>query len=195
LLGRQLAAQQREANTSGIPADAADSVHVIRWYEVVAATGPVALLATLDPTVQRFTQKHRSPALDDAAAVFRKEGEPSYWATLGVGLLGIGLVIRNPGSHHVNLGRAFLDRACGNGLEARRTRTTAYPLSTTALPSGARYCCEKRSVSVAASHRITRSMGISLRSLRLGSSRFQPSSIAARPVSSFPSVMNRVSSI
>ena len=109
-----LAAQQLEANTSGIPADTADNIHVIRWYEVVAATGTVALLATLDPSVQRFTQKHRSPALDDAAAVFRKEGEPTYWATIGVGVLGVGLATRN--GEVQRTGGRVLASVCLSGL-------------------------------------------------------------------------------
>jgi membrane-associated phospholipid phosphatase len=69
----------------------AGQVHVIRWFEVAAAVGGVALLSTLDEPVQRFTQHHRSPGLDGVADVFRVEGEPPYYLGVGVGVLALGL--------------------------------------------------------------------------------------------------------
>src|SRR5215212_2585482 len=43
----------------------------IRWYHAAMVVGGVAALAAIDEPVQRYTQRHRSPALSDIAGVFR----------------------------------------------------------------------------------------------------------------------------
>lgn len=67
--------------------------HVIRWYEATAAVGGVALLAVLDEPAQDWIQRHRSEGSDDAAGIFRREGEPIWWGGITVGLTAVGLII------------------------------------------------------------------------------------------------------
>lgn len=84
------------------------SAHVIRWYEVAAAAGGVAALTVLDEPIQRFAQKHRSKTTNDISSVFRREGEPIYYATVSLGVLAIGVVA----------GDADLQRAGGRMVAA-----------------------------------------------------------------------------
>lgn len=70
--------------------------HTVRWYEVAAAVGGVALLTTLDEPMQRFTQRHRTTTLDGVADVFRHGGEPVVYAGVSLGMLGVGLATRKP---------------------------------------------------------------------------------------------------
>ena len=74
-----------------------DHAHVVRWYEAAAVLGGVVLLSTLDEPVQRTTQRHRSETLGDVAAVFRQQGEPEYYATVSLGVLGAGVVANDAG--------------------------------------------------------------------------------------------------
>ncbi len=71
--------------------------HVVRWYEVAATVGGVALLSTLDEPVQRAVQGNRSETTDDAASVFRQEGEPWYYVGVSLGTIGVGLVTGDAG--------------------------------------------------------------------------------------------------
>ena len=84
------------------------SAHVIRWYEVAAAAGGVAALTVLDEPIQRFAQKHRSKTTNDISSVFRREGEPIYYATVSLGVLAVGVVA----------GDADLQRAGGRMVAA-----------------------------------------------------------------------------
>jgi membrane-associated phospholipid phosphatase len=70
--------------------------HLIRWYEATAAVGSVALLAALDEPTQDWIQRHRSDDSDDAAGIFRHEGEAIWWGGISAGLTATGLVIGDP---------------------------------------------------------------------------------------------------
>ena len=85
---------------SRVEAQAVDSAptppsgpHVIRWYEAAAAAGGVALLSAVDEPVQDWIRDHRSEGTDDAAGVFRREGEPIWWGGITVGMTAAGLII------------------------------------------------------------------------------------------------------
>lgn len=67
------------------------TAHVIRWYEVGAAAGGVALLTALDQPIQRWAQRHRSNTTDKISSVFRQEGEPIYYAGVSLGVLAVGV--------------------------------------------------------------------------------------------------------
>jgi membrane-associated phospholipid phosphatase len=67
--------------------------HVIRWYEATAAVAGVALLSVLDQPTQDWVQSHRTEGSDDAAGIFRHEGEPIWWGGITVGLTAAGLII------------------------------------------------------------------------------------------------------
>jgi membrane-associated phospholipid phosphatase len=71
--------------------------HVVRWYEVAAVAGGVALLSTLDETVQHEVQENRSQTADDAASFFRQEGEPWYYVGVSLGIVGVGVVTGDAG--------------------------------------------------------------------------------------------------
>jgi membrane-associated phospholipid phosphatase len=69
----------------------------IRWYHAAIAVGGVAALSAIDEPVQRYTQRHRSPALSDIAGVFRHGGEPLFYGGIGAGILATGLVAGDRG--------------------------------------------------------------------------------------------------
>jgi membrane-associated phospholipid phosphatase len=71
--------------------------HVVRWYEATAVLGGVGALMLLDEPVQRYAQRHRSATSDEIAGVFRQEGEAPYYAGIGLGLIGLGVVAGKPG--------------------------------------------------------------------------------------------------
>jgi len=50
----------------------------------------------VDEPVQRFAQRHRSPTTNDAAAVFRRAGQPEVFGTVSLGLVAVGLVSHRP---------------------------------------------------------------------------------------------------
>jgi membrane-associated phospholipid phosphatase len=83
---------------SAVPSAAAPDRHlpanaaVIRWYHAAMAIGGVAALTAIDEPVQRYTQRHRSPALSDIAGVFRHGGEPLFYGGVGAGILATGFV-------------------------------------------------------------------------------------------------------
>ena len=57
--------------------------HVIRWWEVTAVVGGVAVASLADRGVDIWVQDHRSAHSDKLAAAFKKGGEPAL--VLGVG--------------------------------------------------------------------------------------------------------------
>ncbi len=71
--------------------------HTVRWYQAAAAAAGVALLLPLDEPLQRYAQRRRSPASDDAASVLRHAGQPEVFGTVSLGLLAAGLVERRSG--------------------------------------------------------------------------------------------------
>jgi membrane-associated phospholipid phosphatase len=82
--------------------------HVIRWYEATAAVGTVALLSVVDEPIQDWVQRQRSEDSDEAAGLFRHEGEPIWWGGISVGLTAAGLII----------GDADVARAGGRAMTA-----------------------------------------------------------------------------
>ena len=72
------------------------AAHSIRWYDATAALAGVGALMLVDEPVQRFAQRHRSPTTNDAAAVFRRAGQPEVFGTVSLGLVAVGLVSHRP---------------------------------------------------------------------------------------------------
>jgi membrane-associated phospholipid phosphatase len=70
--------------------------HSIKLHEVAFVGGVMGLAFLLDEPVQRYLQRHRSHTTNDIAGVFRKEGEPVYYAGISLGILGTGIILRNP---------------------------------------------------------------------------------------------------
>jgi membrane-associated phospholipid phosphatase len=70
----------------------------IRWYHAAAAAGVVSLSMLLDEPIQDFAQDHRSKTSDDVASFFRHFGQPEVYATVSVGLVGVGLI---GGNHEI----------------------------------------------------------------------------------------------
>lgn len=82
--------------------------HVIRWYEATVALGTVAMLSIVDEPIQDWVQSQRSEDSDEAAGLFRHEGEPIWWGGISVGLTAAGLII----------GDADVARAGGRAMTA-----------------------------------------------------------------------------
>jgi membrane-associated phospholipid phosphatase len=107
LSGTALPAQEPDTHArdtvSVVPSAAGPSQHlpanaaVIRWYHAAIAVGGVAALTAIDEPVQRYTQRHRSPALSDIAGVFRHGGEPLFYGGIGAGILATGIVAGDQG--------------------------------------------------------------------------------------------------
>jgi membrane-associated phospholipid phosphatase len=107
LSGTALSAQEPDTHgrdtVSAVPAADAPDEHLpanaapIRWYHAAMAVGGVAALTAIDEPVQRYTQRHRSPALSDIADVFRHGGEPLFYGGVGAGILATGLVAGDKG--------------------------------------------------------------------------------------------------
>ena len=86
-------ASRLEAQATDSAPTAPRGPHVIRWYEAAAAVGGVALLSVVDEPIQDWIQDHRSEGTDDAAGIFRREGEPIWWGGITVGVTAAGLII------------------------------------------------------------------------------------------------------
>ncbi len=107
LAGASLAAQEPDApprdTASVVPSAGPPGQHLpenaapIRWYHAALAVGGVAVLTAIDEPVQRYTQRHRSPALSDIAGVFRHGGEPLFYGGVGAGILATGYVLGDHG--------------------------------------------------------------------------------------------------
>lgn len=83
---------------SCVPLAAPDTgIHQIHWYEAAAVLGGTALVATVDPPVERFFQRHRSATSDDLASGFRQMGEPIVNLGIAGGIALTGLVLHKPG--------------------------------------------------------------------------------------------------
>jgi membrane-associated phospholipid phosphatase len=68
----------------------------IRWYHGVAFLGTIAALSSLDEGTRNEIQSHRSAGKDDAAAVFRRMGQPEVYGVVALGTLATGVVVGNP---------------------------------------------------------------------------------------------------
>jgi membrane-associated phospholipid phosphatase len=69
----------------------------LRWWEGVLAAGAVAGISAADEPLRNTIQRHRSDASDDAASVFRHMGQPEVYGTVGLGMLGVGLLAHDRG--------------------------------------------------------------------------------------------------
>jgi membrane-associated phospholipid phosphatase len=87
-----LDAQTVDSLLDARPANAA----VIRWWHVAAAAGGLSALMLLDHPVQRYARDNSGTGADNVASVVRHFGQPEAYATVTVGLLGVGLVAHRP---------------------------------------------------------------------------------------------------
>ena len=69
----------------------------LRWWHGAAMLGVVGIAMAFDEPYRRYDQSHGSTAADDAAKVFRRMGQPEVFATVGLGVLGAGLVSGDDG--------------------------------------------------------------------------------------------------
>ncbi|MGH7658414.1 MAG: phosphatase PAP2 family protein [Gemmatimonadales bacterium] len=69
-----------------------DQIGVI---EVAAVLGGVVALSVLDEPVQRWAQRNRTRTTDDISSVFRKEGEPIFYAGVSLTTLAAGVVLQD----------------------------------------------------------------------------------------------------
>ena len=69
--------------------------HSIKLHEVAFVGGVMGVAFLLDQPLQRYLQRHRSHTTNDIAGVFRKEGEPVYYAGISLGILGTGMLFKN----------------------------------------------------------------------------------------------------
>jgi membrane-associated phospholipid phosphatase len=71
--------------------------HVIRWWEGAAVAGGLVGAMLLDHDVQQRTQEHRTDSKDDLAETVRHFAQPEVFGTITLGMLGGGLVGKDPG--------------------------------------------------------------------------------------------------
>jgi membrane-associated phospholipid phosphatase len=124
LSGTALTAQEPDTavrdTVSVVPSAATPSRHlpanaaVIRWYHAAVVVGGIAALTAIDEPVQRYTQRHRSTALEDVADVFRHGGEPLFYGGIGAGILATGFVAGDKGIQRA--GRRVLASVAAAGV-------------------------------------------------------------------------------
>ncbi len=68
------------------------SAHKIKLWEVAAVAGGVAVASAADLTVRDYVQDHRSHFLDSKLSIFRRAGQPEVYATVSLGVYGVGLI-------------------------------------------------------------------------------------------------------
>lgn len=83
------------ASAAPRPADA-DGSRPLRWWHGAIVGGGLVAIGLLDPPVQRYAQDHRGKTGDDVSRAFRRMGQPEVYATVGLGLLGAGLLAGKP---------------------------------------------------------------------------------------------------
>lgn len=66
--------------------------HAIRWWEVTAVVGGVAVASLADRGVNVWTQDHRSSSSDDVAAIFKNGGQPAVVFGVGAGITLTGVI-------------------------------------------------------------------------------------------------------
>lgn len=71
------------------------SAHVIKFWEVAAVAGGVAVASAADLSVRDYVQDHRSHFLDSKLSIFRRAGQPEVYATVSLGVYGVGLISGN----------------------------------------------------------------------------------------------------
>ena len=67
----------------------------MRWWHGAIVAGGVVGLSLLDEPVANYVQGHRSGTVDGVAGVVRRFGQPEVYATMSLGVLGVGLVSSN----------------------------------------------------------------------------------------------------
>lgn len=71
--------------------------HAIRWWEVTAVVGGVALASLADRSVDIWIQDHRSSSSDKLAAAFRTGGQPAFVFGIGGGIALAGVISGHDG--------------------------------------------------------------------------------------------------
>ena len=66
--------------------------HAIRWWEVTAVVGAVAVSSLADRSVNIWSQEHRSSSSDQLAAIFRNGGQPAVVFGVGAGIALTGVI-------------------------------------------------------------------------------------------------------
>jgi membrane-associated phospholipid phosphatase len=66
--------------------------HAIRWWEVTAVVGGIAVASLADRGVNVWTQDHRSSSSDDVAAIFKNGGQPAVVFGVGAGITLTGVI-------------------------------------------------------------------------------------------------------
>jgi membrane-associated phospholipid phosphatase len=66
--------------------------HAIRWWEVTAVVGGIAVASLADRGVNVWTQDHRSSSSDDVAAIFKNGGQPVVVFGVGAGITLTGVI-------------------------------------------------------------------------------------------------------
>jgi membrane-associated phospholipid phosphatase len=69
----------------------------LHWWEGVLAAGAVAGISAADEPLRNSIQRHRSDGSDDVASVLRHVGQPEVYGSVGLGLVGIGLLAHDRG--------------------------------------------------------------------------------------------------
>ena len=70
--------------------------HVIRWWEGAIAAGGLVGAMLLDDNVQRHSQENRTDSKDDLAETLRHFAQPEVFGTITLGMVGGGLISREP---------------------------------------------------------------------------------------------------
>ena len=68
--------------------------HTIKLHEVAFVGGVMGLAFLVDQPLQRYIQDHRNGTTNDISSVFRREGEPVYYAGMSLGILATGIIFK-----------------------------------------------------------------------------------------------------
>ena len=84
------------ALTAQTAAPAPPSPTRVQWWQGAAVLGGIAVSSAFDHAVQVWTQENRSASSNDIAAIVRHMGQPEVFATVPLGMIGLGLVADRP---------------------------------------------------------------------------------------------------
>lgn len=71
------------------------TAHRIKLHEVALVGGVMGLAFLVDQPLQRYIQRHRNQTTNDISSVFRRQGEPIYYAGVSLGILATGIIFKN----------------------------------------------------------------------------------------------------
>lgn len=69
----------------------------VAWWQGAVVVGGIAFASTFDEAVRDATQESRTPGGDQIAATLRHMGQPEVFATIPLGMIGVGLLEHSPG--------------------------------------------------------------------------------------------------